>query len=96
MTSPLDIITCRVGGIEGPFSQAPTGRFRSNGDPIMQRVPPFWVVRFVKTNILHDVHFASRQEAQKFWDSLPEYDSPEADARGRAQHEYLQRMNRTI
>lgn len=91
--SPLDVISCRVGIIGGPFTQIPSGRWKLDGDPIMKRTAPYWVVRYLKGTTLCDRTFASYESAKAFWDSLPDFYSAEANARIKAFLQELTHLN---
>jgi hypothetical protein len=52
--------------VSGPFTKVPSGRFSSNGDPILVRCTPYWVLRYVGSYpyaVLADVKFYSAASA---------------------------------
>jgi hypothetical protein len=67
---------CRIGEINGPYRQRPSGRFRRDGEtPIMVRCSPFWVVDYFHGTIRSSRRFTSRATAQAFWDGLAPFDA---------------------
>lgn len=68
--SAYDLPDCRIGKVEGPFHRCPSGKFDSNGNPIMRRCPPYWVVRYMHGNVMHDAHFEDAGKAKEYWASL--------------------------
>lgn len=61
---------CRIGGINGPFSNRPSGKWNKSGSPIMRKCQPYYTVDYMHGNVRMSQQFVGKASAQEFLDSL--------------------------
>jgi hypothetical protein len=65
MANNLEVV-----GISGPFGKKASGKFDSQGEPVMKKCPPYWVVRVLHGTVLQDHRRGSAKAASDFAEAI--------------------------